>query len=198
MRCSSASSRRLFGLLVANHVVAAGLWRRYNTGDGPHPQLVPKAVFNVVVFAPLVEEFVFRGIALHVLLNRLPGHPLKCVAAQAAVFGFFHLANVSIKPPGVVALQVLLGGLVGSVYGCAVLRSGSLADSVALHVCNNAVALFGFRLGAPTAGHVPLLCWCAALYAFSLRGCAFDVDAMRQSATNTPSASHDNGPVKTD
>ncbi len=81
-------TRCLNRILVANHVMAAILWSCIG-GDSVQPAPLPGAVFNVLVFAPLVEEVVFRGVALHVLLNRLPGHPLKCVATQATVFGPF-------------------------------------------------------------------------------------------------------------
>ena len=66
-------------------MAAAVLWRAL-VAAAPASPAVGKAL-DVLWGAPLVEEAIFRGALLHVLLNRAPSYPLACVAAQAVVFG---------------------------------------------------------------------------------------------------------------
>ncbi len=82
-----------------------------------------------VVFAPLLEELVFRGYVQRTLERRLG--PIAGIAAAAAVFGFAHglaIGNVS-------------RFLMGLVLGAAVYMTGSIWTSVILHAMNNGIVM---------------------------------------------------------
>ncbi len=102
------------------------------------------AVFAIAV-APVVEEFVFRGIIQRPLEHRLGASAgIMCAAALFALVHFL---------PWVFPLHLLLG----AAFGFVVYATRSIWAGVLLHAANNTVALIGVELsrGAPdTAGSV--------------------------------------------
>lgn len=84
----------------------------------------------VAVWAPLVEELVFRGWLLPRLAAVLS--PRWAVAAQAAVFAALHLDRLWAVPPLVV---------IGLTAGWLRHRSGSVLPGMAFHLGNNGLAL---------------------------------------------------------
>lgn len=86
-------------------------------------------LFTVVVIvglAPVMEEFVFRGLLLHRLAERYGG--VAAVAVSAVLFGVVHP-------------EMLGHTLFGIVAALLYLRTGSLWAPIILHATNNAVAL---------------------------------------------------------
>jgi membrane protease YdiL (CAAX protease family) len=90
----------------------------------------------VSVFVPVVEEFLFRGLALGMLRDHM--RPGAAIAVSAAAFGLLHL-NLSV---GLFAFGV------GLLFGWVCLRSGSLWPGVVGHVVNNTVTSAIFVLVA--------------------------------------------------
>jgi membrane protease YdiL (CAAX protease family) len=91
------------------------------------------AVFAVAV-APLIEEFVFRGVIQHELERRygaLPG-----ILGAAGFFAAVHLL------PWVFPLHFVLG----VAFGFVVYATRSIWSAVILHAANNAVAMLGVAL----------------------------------------------------
>ncbi len=90
----------------------------------------------IVVLAPLVEEFLFRGIVLHRLAAR-SGRAWG-IFWTSLLFGVFHAD--------------LLGSLLFSVVLCIlVLRTGTLWGAVLAHAANNLLAFVGMVLEGPEA-----------------------------------------------
>lgn len=90
-------------------------------------------VLSAALFAPVIEEVLFRGILLRSLLRRMPATP--AVGVSALAFALVHLMD-----PG--ALMVLPGLLlVGLVNGVLAVRTGDLSRPILLHVGFNALVL---------------------------------------------------------
>lgn len=102
------------------------------------------AVFAIGI-APLVEEFVFRGLVQRPLERRLG--VASGIVCASALFAFVHFL------PWVFPLHFLLG----AAFGFVVYATRSIWAGVLLHAANNTVALVGVELsrGAPeTSGSV--------------------------------------------
>ena len=83
----------------------------------------------VVVFAPVVEEYLFRGLLQTSLMHKMP--PYAAIALSAAVFGLIHM------DPYAFPVLAILGAAFGYLY----YRTGSLRINIAVHILNNAAAL---------------------------------------------------------
>lgn len=108
---------------------------------------VPGGYFIVALLAPVVEEMVFRGAVLRVLLHRdeahrstltVPRSPSKLVAViiSALLFAFAHLN------PAQMPHAFLIGLLLGWLY----LRTGSILPGIVYHWANNTAAYLMFHL----------------------------------------------------
>jgi uncharacterized protein len=88
---------------------------------------------TALVFAPFVEELLFRGMLLRALARRV--RPETAVALTGLAFGMAHLLdpNAISALPGLVAL-----GMISSVVA---LRTGDLSRSIFLHMGFNALGL---------------------------------------------------------
>jgi hypothetical protein len=139
---------RATGLIVAFYVafiVLAGLWFTLVGSPGDEELLDAFGVdestllavlgaIAVCVFAPIGEEFLFRGFMFPGLRNRLG--VVWAAVATGAVFGVVHL--VSSPPEHVVPLIAFGAGL------CLLYQAtGSLYPCIALHAINNAIAFGG-------------------------------------------------------
>ncbi|MCH5335669.1 MAG: CPBP family intramembrane metalloprotease [Alistipes sp.] len=87
------------------------------------------ALLSTVVCAPLLEEFLFRGIILESVRERYGAAAAWVI--PALLFGAAHGL-----PP-----QILAAAVIGLILGDVCLRSGSLAGCMILHALNNAAAL---------------------------------------------------------
>ena len=83
-------------------------------------------VIGAVVFAPLVEELLFRGVLLRALLRRM--QPVAAVLASAVIFALVHY----IGDPNTLPFLPALAGL-GAVLAVVALRSGDLSTSIFIH-----------------------------------------------------------------
>lgn len=91
--------------------------------QGPEIVLV---VLGVVLFAPLVEELLFRGLLLRSLLRKTS--PIVAVVISSVVFAGLHLLDPSTAP----LMAPLL--LLAVISGIRAVRSGELSQSILLHV----------------------------------------------------------------
>lgn len=91
--------------------------------------------FMLCLFAPFVEEVVFRGAILRALLGSIKSR-WTCIAISAAVFALVH-ANPAQMPHA-----LLVGILLGWLY-C---RTGSILPGVAVHWVNNTITFVACRL----------------------------------------------------
>ncbi len=89
------------------------------------------AATAVVVFAPVAEELLFRGLLLRGLLRRVPAVP-------AVLLGGFGFAVAHLLDPNAALLLAPLA-FVGVVSGIVAVRSGDLSRSILLHAGFNLV-----------------------------------------------------------
>ena len=93
------------------------------------------ALLSVLILAPIIEEFLFRGVLQTYCKKRLGPH--AAILISALLFSLFHisgsqgLGNVSLA-----ASLFLLGGFLGFLYE----RQGSLWSPIGLHMAFNAVS----------------------------------------------------------
>ncbi len=112
-------------------------------------------VISMVILAPLVEEFIFRGLIMEHLRTKMK-LPLA-ILISSAVFGVIHL-NL---------LQGLYAALLGVVMALICVRAGTIWASVCAHAGFNAVSVIGVILmDTPVIAGLALM----ALYALSIAG----------------------------
>ena len=126
----------LLGLVaVACMGVASGVWVAAGWRlpvQSVAPTQVWPAFFHMCVFAPLLEEAVYR-VALCVPLAAIAA-PGWAIAVSGAVFGLLHVVYGNPSP------ENILGGFF---LAWAYLRSGSVCVPVLLHAAGNLLALAG-------------------------------------------------------
>ncbi len=96
---------------------------------------------TMAVAAPILEEFLFRGVLLEGLLRRY--NPYKAIAWSAFFFGFIHF-NIP---------QFIAGFVSGFIMGYLYERTRSVTPGIVLHFLNNVVSYL-VAVNAGEAGHV--------------------------------------------
>jgi membrane protease YdiL (CAAX protease family) len=86
------------------------------------------AIVTAVIFAPVLEEFIFRGLVLESLLRR--HRRLFSVIVSAALFAIVHFQ------PSVMFSAFVSGLVLGTIY----LHTNSIFSTIILHSINNAIA----------------------------------------------------------
>lgn len=101
---------------------------------------------SFIVFAPLAEELVFRGMLLPALVRRFGA--VRGVVMVSVLFSLFHLNPAQLIPAFVSGLGL----------GALALRSRSIVPGIVAHAINNSVAvlLFWSGLDAPVEAHLGL------------------------------------------
>ncbi|EQC30979.1 hypothetical protein SDRG_11452 [Saprolegnia diclina VS20] len=142
--------------LVLYHLVGFGLvvaWQWHtsdwflsldNYYDPATGQLQLARVLEILLLSPIKEEIVFRGLAFHLLLNRIPSNGVAAGVASV-LFGCTHLINLkhsSFSTPYVL-LQTCLGIEIGLYYAVLFVQTRqNLRDSIVLHIVNNVLSSF--------------------------------------------------------
>lgn len=85
-------------------------------------------IFLAVLFAPIAEEVLFRGIVTQLLLNKY--HPTKAIIISALIFALIHVNPSQI--PGAFVMGLLFGWIFH--------KTGSLIPCIIMHFINNAIA----------------------------------------------------------
>jgi membrane protease YdiL (CAAX protease family) len=119
--------------------------------------------WSYVIFGPIQEELIFRGLVLLTLLLRSSSYtsPEIPVAVISGVcFGLMHLGNLISVPSLYVVWQTIFSTFSGVCYSLVILRSKSIGDSILLHFVNNVAAVFlpisVVSAGGPLVGLVSL------------------------------------------
>lgn len=92
--------------------------------------------FVVCLLVPLVEELVFRGAILRVLLQWKSSHPWSMIIISALLFSLIHMN------PAQMPHAFIIGILLGWMY----YRTRSIVPGVAFHWANNTIAVVLARL----------------------------------------------------
>lgn len=82
-------------------------------------------MLTAVVAAPILEEFLFRGIIQKNLVSRLG--PLWGILLASIIFGAIHL----------IPQQIIYAGCLGLILGTIYYLTGALNDAIAVHFVNN-------------------------------------------------------------
>jgi membrane protease YdiL (CAAX protease family) len=122
-RWSNISAGLTLGLAVL--VIGGGLIINYGFSE-PNNILLFLAV---AVFAPLLEEFLFRGMLQNSLMPLMP--PTSAILLSAAIFAGAHLDMMAFAP------IFILGAAFGYLYHV----TGSLRVCIIMHMINNGAAL---------------------------------------------------------
>ncbi len=93
------------------------------------------ALLSTVIFAPLFEEVIFRGVIL------------GSVRSRSGVIAAWLISSLCFGLAHGVPSQIVATFVIGLILGYAYLRSGSLLTSMALHAMNNALAMLMIMLG---------------------------------------------------
>lgn len=130
-------------MLVVFGILVAGNWLTIESSQWQPLDLAAAVMGGVVV--GFNEELAFRGYIMQrlALAWRIP----LAVAASSIMFGLVHVLN-----PNATLLGVVSVSLVGVVYACAYLVTGSLWFPMGLHMSWNIVQMH--VLGFPGSGHV--------------------------------------------
>jgi membrane protease YdiL (CAAX protease family) len=102
-------------------------------------------VIGAVIFAPLVEELLFRGVLLRALLRKV--QPATAVLASAVIFALVHYIGDANTLPFLPALTGL-----GAVLALVALRTGDLSAAIFIHAGFNLMTtvLFLTQGGKPS------------------------------------------------
>ncbi|KDO26699.1 hypothetical protein SPRG_20497 [Saprolegnia parasitica CBS 223.65] len=115
-----------------------------NYYDAVTGQLQLARICEILLLSPIKEEIVFRGLAFHLLLNRIPSNGVAAGVASV-LFGCTHLINLkhsSFSTPYVL-LQTCLGIEIGLYYAVLFVQTRqNLRDSIVLHIVNNVLSSF--------------------------------------------------------
>lgn len=87
-------------------------------------------IISTVIFAPICEEFFFRGILLNGLVNNKI-HPIKAIIFSSFLFGIIHM-----NP-----WQFVGGMIMGSTFGIIYFYTKSIFNCILLHSINNMLAI---------------------------------------------------------
>jgi uncharacterized protein len=93
--------------------------------------------FGAVVFAPIVEELLFRGVLLRALLRKFS--PATAILASSVVFALVHYVG----DPNTLPFLPALAGL-GAVLAVATIRTGDLSRAIWIHAGFNLTTTIWF------------------------------------------------------
>lgn len=137
--------RLLLIMLIANCGIIAGyLW----LSNSSTPYSGNQWLITEVITVPIVEEAVWRGLVLTVLLLMFRKFYPEKTSSHLAVwlsglaFGVLHANNIAAGVPAIfVAIQVLNATIWGVVYGYARTQTNSVYPSMFLHAAMNLVVV---------------------------------------------------------
>lgn len=93
-------------------------------------------VLSIAVFAPLLEEVLFRGAIQGYLMRKLKS-PWVAIIIASLIFGVIHMNPV----------QIFYATMLGFVFGWIYYRTGSLIPVIIGHVLNNSLAAVSMLMG---------------------------------------------------
>lgn len=120
----------LIGCMIAASV--AGHWITYAVGFAP--------VMAFLVFGPLGEELLFRGIIFEQINRLSPRQPKAAIYLSTLAFSLHHLA-IATAPHGLAIVQLLFTIPMGIVFARLRLQTGSIWPGFLLHVATNLVGV---------------------------------------------------------
>lgn len=111
-------------------------------------RLVYNLEWHLLIFAPILEELVFRQTFQRVLIKNMGGKRVTSMLV-AAIFAFSHLVGLSVLPVEYVpfiGFQVFYTFILGVICGQALLRFHSVFAPMALHFVFNLIFYIAMQL----------------------------------------------------
>ena len=105
------------------------------------------AFFSIVVFVPMVEELLFRGILQRAVGNYL--NRVSTILVTGIVFGVVHLVGLPNPSFGNVIVIIVPLSLLGILLSWIADRDGRIGRTIALHTGINALAFIAIQLDLP-------------------------------------------------
>jgi len=111
-------------------------------------QFDPSATAEMLLFSPIREEIIFRGVMFSIFYRRVggikPRDKFLCVVCSSLIFGSVHLINLFGHEYSLfyICLQVTLGVMVGGLYCLRFVISDGLTETILLHMSNNLFSSF--------------------------------------------------------
>ncbi len=111
-----------------------------------NPSLI---IFTTVIYAPIVEEIVFRGAIFRGLRSKT--NFIISAIISGLLFGFIHVFDSLIQGNILDLLYIIVYGSLGFVFCYAYEKNNSIFASIALHFINNFLGIIGIILSTFTA-----------------------------------------------
>jgi len=100
--------------------------------------LIPYISFiTIVIFAPILEEIIFRGVIFR-WLRESYGFVFSALVS-GILFGFIHVLNSLLVGNFLDLVYIVLYGVLGLIFSKMYEETGSIYGSIILHVCYNAI-----------------------------------------------------------
>lgn len=102
-----------------------------------------------LVWAPIIEELIFRVVQFYVVLHRSGGNVGLACMINACTFGAIHLSNIYYNVENIYSwLQMFGGVLCGTAWTLLYAITGSIPLVILLHILNNvsAIAWLGYNI----------------------------------------------------
>lgn len=131
-------------ILLATGVIAA-IW--YMDIETPF-RLVNHLEWHLLLFAPILEELVFRQTFQRMLVSTVGGKKVTSMLV-ASIFAFSHLIGLTVLPAEYVpfiGFQVFYTFILGLICGQALLRFGSVLAPITLHFLFNLMFYIAMQL----------------------------------------------------
>lgn len=112
-------------------------------------QLVNNLEWHLLVFAPILEELIFRQTFQRFLIKRMGGTRVTSMLV-AAIFAFSHLIALRVLPDEFVpfiGFQVFYTFVLGVICGQALLRTHSILAPILIHFLFNLCFFFAVQFG---------------------------------------------------
>lgn len=110
--------------------------------------MVENLEWHLLVFAPILEELIFRQTFQRFLIKRLGGKRVTSMLV-AAIFAFSHLIALRVLPEEYIpfiGFQVFYTFVLGVICGQALLRTHSILSSILIHFLFNLCFYFAVQL----------------------------------------------------
>jgi membrane protease YdiL (CAAX protease family) len=128
------------GFLLFSFLVEYALYRSHllEIDKWHHPSLMVSVIriTGAVLLAPVVEEMIFRGLILNILVRKLGLHP--AIFAQAVIFVLLH--SFTYENTSSANIGIAQGFVDATLYGYARYNTRSLYTPIAMHITGNLFA----------------------------------------------------------
>ncbi len=134
-------------IIAALFVVITKMYHREYRATGKISRFYPArtSILLSILFAPIYEEFIFRGFILFSLIGTYSS--MTAVIISSLLFGLWHFKNIIFVPIRELTYQMLYTGLIfGPIMAVIALRTNTIWLPVILHYLNNIVAPYSQKL----------------------------------------------------